>query len=317
MVVGIPPATIWTSDDGPILGLAASADRIFCVTANKLTSMARDGSDVRVLAQASALTQPSGAIAIGAATVYWGGTFNPGIAGEAGVEVGEVWAVPRDRGAATTIGSEGYVAEGIAVDGSGVYWLTDDAVMGAPLDGGAAVKLTALQGLSYENDFVLSAGSLYWSTNGADVGSPRAGLFQMETSGGTPVAIGSGPVFDLQPTPTGIAWLEDPTPVIVERASSPSLLRLPLSGWVDEFTTDGTRWYWRDDRTGAVYMLGSQDTTPNLLAGAVQWATANNGDGPHIVVDGDQLIWADRTGPIAYQPEFDVLRAIPVPPTSR
>jgi hypothetical protein len=44
----------------------------------------------------------------------------------------------------------------------------------------------------------------------------------------------------------------------------------------------------------------------------VQAATGNYGNGQEIIVDSHQLIWADRRGPIAYQPDFDLVRAIAV-----
>jgi hypothetical protein len=89
---------LWTSDDGPILGLAYDANRIFCVTQSKLTSIARDGSGATVLAQSSDRFAYSGAIATSGGVVYWG--LDSPTAG--------VSAIPASGGTAVSLGSEGY-----------------------------------------------------------------------------------------------------------------------------------------------------------------------------------------------------------------
>jgi hypothetical protein len=67
-----PRDVLWTSDDGPILGLAVNRDRIFCVTTSKLTAMARDGTPPKVHVQSTAPFAYSGAIAVSDVYVYWG-----------------------------------------------------------------------------------------------------------------------------------------------------------------------------------------------------------------------------------------------------
>jgi hypothetical protein len=302
-----PPGTIWASDDGPILGLAVKGDRIFCVTQTKLLSMARDGSAVRVLAQTS-LGLPfafTGAIAVNDQAVYWGTSIGPD-----GQEAGSVWSIALDGGATTKIGDEGYGASGIVLDHARVYWITNDAVLSAPLGGGPATQLATLAGLSYGHDLALAGGNLYWSTNSSAIGPQTAGMFRMPATGGAPESIADGPVFSVEATADGVAWLEDPSPVIVDTPSGGTAQRIALSGWVSELASDGSRWLWRDEGTGAVYALTGPGATPQPLAGPVPASTANNGDGPHILVDQGQVIWADRSGPIAYQPDVDVLRVI-------
>jgi hypothetical protein len=298
---------LWTSDDGPILGLAVDADRVFCVTQAKLMSLARDGTDARVLAQSPDRFAYTGAIATNGVTVYWG-VASP----SAGVSA----IAPNGEGG-VSIGVEGYSTVGIALDESNVYWMTNDSVMSAPLAGmGMSTPLATLQGLSYENAFTLVGGMLYWSTNSSAVGPATAGLFRMAATGGAASMIAPGPVFSLEPTGTGaVAWLENPTPVIVESApTQSSSQRIPLPGAVSEFATDGARWYWRDDRTGVVLAVAGATATPSELTKPVADATANNGDGRHILVDQNQVFWADRTGPIASQPEVNVLRMLRLAP---
>ena len=103
------------------------------------------------------------------------------------------------------------------------------------------------------------------------------------------------------------------TPVIVATPAGGTAQRIPLSGAVSEVATDGGHWYWRDDGTGVVHVLANGATTPQALTQAVAAATANNGDGPHILVDQGQVIWADRSGPIASQPDVNVLRVLALP----
>jgi hypothetical protein len=300
--------TIWTSDDGPILGLAVSGDSIFVVTQEKLTSMARDGSQVQVLQQTAQRFGYSGAIAVNDETVYWGTSV-----GASGQEAGTVWAITRD-GEMTTIGDEGYNVVGLGLDEARVYWLTNDAVLSAPLGGGSETSLAPLAGLSYENDLALAGGDLYWSTNSSAVGSQMAGVFRMPSTGATPTSIGNGPVFSLEATAEGVAWLENPTPVIVATPAGGTAQRIPLSGSVSEVATDGGHWYWRDDGTGVLRVLANGATVSQPLTQAVAAATANDGDGRHILVDQGEVIWADRSGPIASQPDVNVLRVLALPP---
>ncbi len=291
---------LWTSDDGPILGLAIDTDRVFCVTQAKLVSVARDGSDPRVLAQSSDRFAYSGAIATNGAAVYWG----------VGSSSGGVSAIAPDGGASVSLGAEGYATMGVALDESRVYWMTNDSVMTAPLEGSGMATLATLAGLSYENAFTLVGGMLYWSTNDSAVGPATAGVFRMPAMGGTPSMIAPGPVFSIEPAGSGaVAWLENPTPVVVESATMQSTAaRIALPGAVSEFATDGARWYWRDDRTGIVYAIAGAGGTASALTQASANATANNGNGRHILVDQGQVFWADRTGPIASQPDVNVLR---------
>lgn len=299
-----PPAeagVLWTSDDGPILGLAIDADRVFCVTQSKLVSVARDGTDPRVLAQSPDRFAYSGAIATNGVAVYWG----------VGSSSGGVSAISPDGGASVSLGAEGYATVGIALDESRVYWMTNDSVMTAPLGGSGMATLATLAGLSYENAFTLVDGMLYWSTNDSAVGPATAGVFRMPAMGGTASMIAPGPVFSLEPTGTGaVAWLENPTPVVVENASAQSpAARIALPGTVSEFATDGARWVWRDDRTGTIYAIAGAGGTASPLTQASANATPNNGDGRHILVDQGQVFWADRTEPPS-QAEVNVLRMI-------
>jgi hypothetical protein len=294
---------VWTSDDGPILGLALDADRIFCVTQSKLTSLARDGSAPRILAQSSDRFAYTGAIATNGVAVYWG-VASPS---------GGVLVVSPEGDGGVSIGMEGYATVGIALDESSVYWMTNDSVMSAPLTGeGMPTNLATLQGLSYEDAFTLVDGMLYWSTNSSATGPATAGLFRMPATGGMASMIAPGPVFSVESTGTGaVAWLENPTPVLVESATSASTgQRIALPGQVSEFATDGARWYWRDDRTGAVWAIAAANGTPDALTQPVTYATANLGDGRHILVDQSEVVWADRTGPIAQQPDVNVLRVL-------
>jgi hypothetical protein len=297
---------LWVSDDGPIAGLAANRDRIFCVTSSQLVSFARDGSDVRVLAKGSQYDY-SGAIAANDATVYWGK-----IDSASSTQPSGIWSVPHGGGPETALGTEGYITFAITLDSTAVYWMTDDAVLSTPLGGGPTTQLAVPQGITYEDAFVVSGGQLYWSTN-SSAGGPAGNLFRMPL-GGMPLAIAPGPVFSLRATATGIAWLESPSPAIVSlTAATQAINRDPLTGWVDAFATDGSNWYWRDSTSGVVYAQDIAGGPPRALTEPVQLATSNFGDGPEIIVDSHQLIWADRRGAAAYQPDYDVVRAIAIP----
>jgi hypothetical protein len=298
-----PGGPLWTSDDGPILGIVAAGERIVCVTSTKLVSVARSGGDARVLSQSSASVTNTGAIAANSDAIFWGT--------QEGIE-----STPLGGGTVTVVGVEGYDPVGIALDSSNVYWITDDAIMKAPLGGGVApLKLAALEGLSYGDAFTLVGGTLYWATNDSAVGPAIAELLRLPAIGGTPQVVRPTNVYSIQPSgPDGVAWLEEPTPVIVTfSAADQSTHRIPLSGWVNEVAGDGARWYWKDEGTGVAYALDGPSAVPRALTSAVSGTMVNNGVGWHVIVEGGVLYWADRSGSFSdARPEVNVLRGMAV-----
>jgi hypothetical protein len=302
-----PTDTLWLSDDGPILGLATHGDRVFAVTQSKLVSIPRAGGKATLLASSPGGFAYRGSIAVNDEAIYWG------TGGE--TSIGVISRIPIDGGYVLPIASEGYVAMGIALDDTNVYWLSNDAVLSVPLGGMQEPKVLAkLSGLDYEVDFALAGGELYWSTNDSAVdSSDLAQVLRVKTDGSGLEVIGAGPVFSLEPDGRGgVAWLEDPAAVAV-RTDGAAVTRTPLGGWVDEIATDGARWFWRDERTGVLSVISEGDAAPRAFTDPVQYATANNGNGHHTIVDAKGIVWADRRGPIAYQPEVNVVRAQPLP----
>jgi hypothetical protein len=297
----VPPATssaagvLWTSDDGAILGIAVDRDRIFCVTKSKLTSMARDGSQVRTLVQSPALYFYGGAIAVNGGAAFLGTT-------------GGVESVPRDGGKTTTIGAGAFSTFGIAVDDANVYWITDSNVMKAPQGGGDATALAPPWQTASTDAFTILDGYLYWSKN---EDGATDGVMRIPVTGGTPDGLARGPDFSVVPNGRGgIAWLDDTSREIVSMTGGTETRRT-ISGLVDEIASDGTTWFWRDSVTGAVNALTDGETTPRTLTTPEPAATQNNGLGRHIVVDQGQIVWTSHTGPTAY--DVSVLRSIAVP----
>jgi hypothetical protein len=194
--------------------------------------------------------------------------------------------------------------------------MTNDAVLSAPLTGEGApmTTLATLGGPTYENDFTLVSGMLYWSTNTSAVGPAMEGFFRLPATGGTPSMVGPSAIFSLEPVGTGgVGWLEEPTPVVVERDPSQSMdQRIPLPGAVSEFVTDGAHLYWRDDRTGAVYAMPGAGGSASVIAPSEANASTNIGDGWHMLVDQGQVFWADRTLSQGTQQDASVLRVLNV-----
>jgi hypothetical protein len=303
---GTPPGTAWTSDDGDLLGLGAGNGRIYAVTQSKIVSIAPDGTDAKILVHAA---QPSffGSIAVNATNLYAGSAAG-------------VLRYPVDGGEATLVGdSEGYGAVGVAIDATNVYWQTQDAVIAAPLLGTQGTRLATLQGVDYEDDFALVGGTLFWSTN-ASYNQPAqvAALVAMPVAAGAPQqTVAPGPVFSIVADGHGgVAWLEDPTPAIVDRpAGGGPTTRIALPGVVSSFTTDGSRWFWRDDETGVIWAIDGAAGTPRTLTQPEQYATIPNGSGPRLIASGGYLAWIDRWGPIGYQSyDANVVRTVAVQP---
>jgi hypothetical protein len=309
------PGVLWTSDDPSIAGIAVSGDRIFVVTAYKLTSLARDGSDERVLAQTADLGGGNytytGAIAVNDTDVYWGGVDN-------------LYRVPRSGGAVTAFPSPALAVLGVALDAAFVYWVREDAtasgaVVKTPLGGGPSTVLaTGPQG-GLTGALALAGGSLYWASYGPGP-NPYVGaaLVRMPAAGGAQATVASDAAFQIGPDGKGGAsWLgPGPSYAVVDLppgASTPERTPLTAFAWVDAVTLDGTRSYFRDGMTGVVYALDRGASSPRGLTSPVGFYTSSGGRGAHLVVDGGQLFFAERAGAATEKWDVGVIRAIRLP----
>jgi hypothetical protein len=298
-LLGLPKGALWRSDDGPILGLALNGDAVIAVTATRITSIARNGSGASTIASSEITLPNSGAIAVHQGIAYVG--------------MGQgVWSLDLRSGARAFLGGERSVATGIAVDDAHVYWRSDDAISETSPQGGAIPSsLPTLAGPTYQDGFALVGGDLYWSANTEANGGQTAALFRLAAGSMTPEIVALGRAFSIQADERGgVAWLEEPTPVIVRHRPDGDT-RIPLSGSVDEVATDGTRWFWRDSGTGVFYVQGESDATPSALTSPESMATPDDGDGRHVVLDAAGVVWASRMGPQDDPAEINELRSIP------
>jgi hypothetical protein len=140
-----------------------------------------------------------------------------------------VYKVPIDGGTPVVIASEQGSPAGVAVDGTGVYWVdtgTTGTVMAAPLDGGAAFALAS--GQNSPNGTVVAGGNVYWVTSSGSTGA----IMTVPTAGGTPT-----PFANVQATTIAVdannvyacVQLPQPTDGALVMESS-QIVRMPLDG---------------------------------------------------------------------------------------
>lgn len=129
-------------------------------------------------------SQPAFALAVDTNSLYW--TDN--------ADAGTISSLPLDGGSVSVLAANQNQPFAITSNGSDLYWLTLDAVMHEPLDGGKAVAI-ANTSQTIANNLTLDAAYLYWSS-----GSVDASIYRAPLNGGTVETIATN-----QANPTSVA----------------------------------------------------------------------------------------------------------------
>jgi hypothetical protein len=203
-------------------------------------------------------SQPAFALAVDTNALYW--TNN--------ADAGTVSSLPLDGGSVSVLASNQNQPFAITSNGSDLYWLTLDAVMHEPLDGGTAVAI-ANTTQTIANNLTLDTTYLYWSSGSAD-----ASIYRAPLNGGTVETIATN-----QANPTSV--VVDNGVVFWANYGDSTIIRSSLNGSASTILTTG----------GATYspwdlMISGGNLYFTMPAAGLVGKVAEDGSGVSIIASG-------------------------------
>lgn len=299
-----------------------------CQWAEDATSPGRAGPASTGQVTLVSTTGPTciGSFALGGPNIYWTTPTN-------------VMSTPKTGGALTTLAALGLsegdtMASGFAVSGATAYWVDPrnqgDALMAAPITGGAAAMLSPGLGLSTNatsasffflwgtkimtvppggSTFTPMATGNYWAIT-ADgqsvyaIPSDGTTLVSIPVRGGTPVTVATLPagstVLDLVTDGAYVYWID---------AGTSNILRVPVGGGnpttvfepdasdqcPSSLAVDGKNAYWNESCASGGGRTSTLWKMPVEGGTPVRFATSSSESGGLIAVDEASVYW--RTGP--------------------
>ncbi len=175
------------------------------------------------------------AIVVGNSSVYWTDVS------------GAILKVPTAGGTVTTLHSGGADLEGIATDGTNVYWadeISGTALFSIPVGGGTAKELFAWMRTTNVTeaggDMAVDATGLYWA--GVPHDSEPTALFEVPLGGGSAVTLASGS--SVVATDGTNVYYSDGTSLLKQPSGGGSATTLASGQGILAIAVDATNVYW-------------------------------------------------------------------------